>query len=1105
MQRLLLILLSLSLVPAADAALKSKEVSSSPTQVVHSPPSVVHSPAPVVHSPTPVVHSPPPVVHPQSSAGILPGSSRGYEDIHWFGGDDGSGLAYEDGVWDWDTIVSDPLQAWESFDQTTNPAVYFGWVVQNDFTSHGDPCTPTPPDDWGMLWCGIHEDEADDRDFVTGMGYQNGMNQSAFSPRYDIDSETTIDLSFSYFNDTEEDYDYTHVYILCYDSSDELIDEHLLDSFTDIIGSFPSDPASYVGSVPAGTLDYDTDEIQIEFRMVSDGSYSDEDGDYDCACGPFAVDDITIGLSKGRSTTRADYHFDDGPEGWTFAKKPGAGTYMSVVPESEWSLWLESAGVTGYNHTGNVLSLVDRAGSPFYPPGLDPEQNEVAISGIVPRTGYFDHNTVLVRLDTYRNGNESCAIHRFGFMYYPFTTVANPTPRWSPTCFDRIWYTFDSRQGCRRRQIELSALPDNLPADWDSLRFCIQIDSDCWLGRDGGTRSQGETYGAPIYDNVQVGLAHLGGPIIAPAYRFQDGFGQRFPEFLTPGDVGNANVSLLLHWSTPGVNRWLADSAVVRGGPVPTNPAERWLAELCFKIERKGAYQDMVPGYQSWKSRFTGDPEDGFVCVLLDSLELPPHPGACSYMFATYFHEDDIGFDHGYPDYCPQQEVLPDSFFSPGTQIRYYFRSFWYDNYPNPAPDEYYTCGLEEGWEFEILPGMRLDESKLDEYAVHWPSVLYVSAHGSQTAKYYDRVLEDMPLTYDRYDYLLSTDWSSGPMKRSFGGTHFNPGGYGNSGCTLEQLLGYRLIILDTGNYDTESGWGDALKAEDIDLIDEWLTTAECELRDVRRGLILAGEGITEIIDSYDQAFLNDTLGATLTHGCLRDGASYDECTLQLEPYGAIDPICVYGNCPRLGFCFDILGLQAGVPGVATGSYYTSPSTQIDYASISRDNTGGSYNWRSIVHGYGLHQTMRCDDGDPDSVSIVDAMGELLSSEIAWIQAGGAPFDLWRHPCFASAVGGVDLPAGTVNYLLAGRPNPFSRQATIRFGLAASCRPVVEIFDVTGRRVRSLRAGELKAGEHSMTWDGTDEGGRPLGAGVFWMQLRLPDGYCSSRRLVRLR
>jgi hypothetical protein len=103
---------------------------------------------------------------------VAPGTqlSGTREDTLWFGGDDGQGVAVPGGAWAFETPGSNGFQGWTSRDMTENPGVYFGRVTEADVLAPGDPCVPIEPGNTGMLWCGIHEDEANRRDFQTGMG-----------------------------------------------------------------------------------------------------------------------------------------------------------------------------------------------------------------------------------------------------------------------------------------------------------------------------------------------------------------------------------------------------------------------------------------------------------------------------------------------------------------------------------------------------------------------------------------------------------------------------------------------------------------------------------------------------------------------------------------------------------------------------------------------------------------------------------------------------------------------------------------------------------------------------------------------------------------------
>ena len=54
-------------------------------------------------------------------------------------------------------------------------------------------------------------------------------------------------------------------------------------------------------------------------------------------------------------------------------------------------------------------------------------------------------------------------------------------------------------------------------------------------------------------------------------------------------------------------------------------------------------------------------------------------------------------------------------------------------------------------------------------------------------------------ISYDNFDYRNASSNYHVALGRSFGGTKYNPGGYGNNGCTLDQLIGYRLVLFNTG------------------------------------------------------------------------------------------------------------------------------------------------------------------------------------------------------------------------------------------------------------------------------------------------------------------
>jgi hypothetical protein len=104
----------------------------------------------------------------------------------------------------------------------------------------------------------------------------------------------------------------------------------------------------------------------------------------------------------------------------------------------------------------------------------------------------------------------------------------------------------------------------------------------------------------------------------------------------------------------------------------------------------------------------------------------------------------------------------------------------------------------------------------------------------------------------------------------------------------------------------------------------------------------------------------------------------------------------------------------------------------------------------------------------------------------------------------ALALGGVAGPAATPAHtsLRMAFPNPFDKSTTVVLSLHQSGPASVRVFDVAGRTVRTLLAGLQPAGERTLAWDGRDDGGTRLGAGVYL--LRLETAGHSETRAVRL-
>lgn len=75
--------------------------------------------------------------------------------------------------------------------------------------------------------------------------------------------------------------------------------------------------------------------------------------------------------------------------------------------------------------------------------------------------------------------------------------------------------------------------------------------------------------------------------------------------------------------------------------------------------------------------------------------------------------------------------------------------------------------------------------------------------------------------------------------------------------------------------------------------------------------------------------------------------------------------------------------------------------------------------------------------------------------------------------------------------LLPNYPNPFNSETVIRYRIPdhiSSAEVRLEIFNILGRKVRTLVDEELPPGDYSVRWDGRDDSGAARASGVYWVK-----------------
>jgi len=131
-------------------------------------------------------------------------------------------------------------------------------------------------------------------------------------------------------------------------------------------------------------------------------------------------------------------------------------------------------------------------------------------------------------------------------------------------------------------------------------------------------------------------------------------------------------------------------------------------------------------------------------------------------------------------------------------------------------------------------------------------------------------------------------------------------------------------------------------------------------------------------------------------------------------------------------------------------------------------------------------------NSDPLTFVVTQAVSDTVAT--LWVQVtanGGAYTGAGRIDVRIDMTGtGIDDdPVASVFALRPGYPNPFAADTRLQLTLPTAERVVARVFNPAGRLVKTLVNSKLPAGEHLVPWDGTNERGKRVPAGVYFVRL----------------
>jgi hypothetical protein len=149
-----------------------------------------------------------------------------------------------------------------------------------------------------------------------------------------------------------------------------------------------------------------------------------------------------------------------------------------------------------------------------------------------------------------------------------------------------------------------------------------------------------------------------------------------------------------------------------------------------------------------------------------------------------------------------------------------------------------------------------------------------------------------------------------------------------------------------------------------------------------------------------------------------------------------------------------------------------------------------------IANGYSSYPMQ--DPLDPGSIfrTYLDrSMNEMLA---AGIEVTNDPAQIIAHECSSTGVV-AGAPAAPGLALLGASPNPATATTSIRFDLPQSGEVELGIFDVSGRRVRTISTRLAAGSGQAIHWDGRDYRGERVAAGVYLYRVQTDEAVVTGK------
>jgi Zn-dependent metalloprotease len=175
-----------------------------------------------------------------------------------------------------------------------------------------------------------------------------------------------------------------------------------------------------------------------------------------------------------------------------------------------------------------------------------------------------------------------------------------------------------------------------------------------------------------------------------------------------------------------------------------------------------------------------------------------------------------------------------------------------------------------------------------------------------------------------------------------------------------------------------------------------------------------------------------------------------------------------------------------------------------DWWDVDLSNDGGE-NWVSIEHTMTTNaswQQVSFNLADYFETAGIVQLRFIAADEGDGSLVEAGVDDLTVIGSFDMTAVGDEIPMSFRFNLSQNAPNPFNPVTEISFTIDQAGPASLKVYDASGRLVKTLVDGQVKQGEHTVSWNGIDDSGNSMSSGVYFY--RLHNGSATSTKQMVL-